>query len=254
MSLQHDVCGVQMNTDVPDANGVIWTVRSLSDWVAPDHVQQIGDATGRPGAVLLEERHGVHTPSIEGLAFAPTLDAAWAAINQLNRMPGIGASGDLVVHESPSPKSLRVRQGDVPKSTNPQPNGLRWLIDYKLTFVALDPYKRSVTAKTATIAAGATVSVTNAGNVAASLTFTTTGAGTVIVRQNGTGQILRTRTSVASGTTFDSASRRVTTAGGVDIFPMGTPSEWLSIPAASTVTLTNQGTAPLSAAWYDTYA
>jgi len=74
------------------------------------------------------------------------------------------------------------------------------------------------------------------------------------VRQNGTGQILRTRTSVASGTTFDSASRRVTTAGGVDIFPMGTPSEWLSIPAASTVTLTNQGTAPLSAAWYDTYA
>ncbi|WP_330473834.1 hypothetical protein [Terrabacter sp. C0L_2] len=203
--------------------------------------------------MLLEERHGVHSPSVEGSAVAPDLASAWAAFNQLNRMPGVGASGDLVVYEN-VPKSLRVRQGDVPRASAPRAWNFKWAVDYQLTFVALDPFKRGATMHTQALAAGAAVSVTNDGNVAASLNFTTTGGGTVIVRQNGSGQILRTRTSVGSGTTLDGASRRVTTSGGVDIFPMGTPSEWLSIPALSTVTLTNQGTAPLSAAWYDTYA
>jgi len=253
MSLQHDVCGVEMNTDVPDADGVIWTVRKLSDWTAPAHVQSIGDATGRPGGTLLDERHGVHSPSIEGLAIASTLDAAWAAFNRLNRMPGIGAEGTLVVHEG-LPKLLRVRQGDVPKASAPQPHNGGWAVDYLLTFVALDPYKRGLNLRTQALAPGETVSVTNAGNVPALLSLTATGSGTVVVRQNTSGQVLRTRAAVSSGTSFDGAERRVTTAAGADIFPMGAPSEWLSIPAESTVPLTNLGTAPVDVTWFDLYA
>jgi len=253
MSLRHDVCGITMNTDAPDANGVIWTVRKLNDWTSPSHIQEIGDLVGRAGGSLLTERHGVHAPSLEGLAIAEDLDSAWAAFNQLNRMPGLGAVGDLVVYEG-APKLLRVRQGDQPKAGAPHPHNGGWAIDYMLTFVALDPFKRGLTLHTQALPAGGTVSVTNAGTVPALLSLKATGAGTVVVRQNGSGQVLRTRSAVASGTTFDAAERRVTTAGGADIFPMGAPSEWLSIPAESTVTLTNLGTAPVSATWYDLYA
>ena len=112
--------------------------------------------------------------------------------------------------------------------------------------------------RTTTLAAGETKTLTNAGTRAAFLTLTTTSAGSVQVRQNGSGQVLRTRSSVASGTVFDCFAQSVTTAGGLEVFPMGSPSEWLSIPggtvdAPAGTSVTNQGTASLDVSWYDTY-
>ena len=207
--------------------------------------------TGRPGSTLMTENHDERIITIPGDVWASTQDGAWDAYNRLSRMPGIGASGLVIVHE-PVPKSLSVRQAEGPRVPDEGPINGRF--DFLLTLVALDPYKRGLNLHTQALAPGETVSVTNAGNVPALLSLTATGSGTVVVRQNTSGQVLRTRAAVSSGTSFDGAERRVTTAAGADIFPMGAPSEWLSIPAESTVPLTNLGTAPVDVTWFDLYA
>jgi hypothetical protein len=242
-----------MDDATADVNGAHWKVSKLTDWTSPDQQQQLGDVTGRPGATMLHDGHGAHIFGIEGIAYGPTLEVVDAAAAMLNRMPGVAASGLVVVHES-VPKQITVRQGGVPKASDPDRRNAGWKIDFQLTFAALDPYKRGLDSHTQHLAAGGSASVTNAGNVPAILTLTATGAGTVVVRQDGSGQVLRTRSSVDSGTKFDGANRRVTTSGGVDIFPMGAPSEWLSVPAESTVSLSNLGTAAVDVSWFDPYA
>src|SRR5689334_14277698 len=98
-AMRIDLFGVQCNTDVPDANGVRWTAKFRSGWSSPSEIQDVGNATGRPGGVLLDERHGTRTLVVGGWAFAPDQDAAWEAFYQLGAMPGIGASGDVVAYE-----------------------------------------------------------------------------------------------------------------------------------------------------------
>jgi hypothetical protein len=60
---------------------------------------------------------------------------------------------------------------------------------------------------------------------------------------------------VASGTVFDSGLRQVHSSGGVVLAGVvDNPSEWLSIPRLASTSVTNQGTAPLSVTFYDSYA
>jgi hypothetical protein len=83
----------------------------------------------------------------------------------------------------------------------------------------------------------------------------TTGAGTVRLRQNTSGAVMRTRIAVPSGTVFDAVERTVTSPAGLDIYDaMASPSEWLEVPRESTAPVTNLGTAPVLLTVYDTYA
>lgn len=245
-----DLFGVEANTDVPDSDGVVWTVARSRGWLSPTVISSRAVASGRPGSVLTAERHGERVLEVSGMGRAPTQAQAEAGWNRLAVMPGIGASG-LVKRYEQVPKSLRVRMDDEPLADPPKGG----VFFYTLALVALDPYKLALTPTTVSVAAGATVTLTNDGTASTYLTVTATGAGTVRLRQDDSLQTLRSKTSVASGTVFDSGARQVRSAGGVVLSGvMDNPSEWLSIPRLASTDVTNQGTAPVDVTFYDTYA
>ena len=250
--LRVDLFGIQCNNRVPDVNGCVWTVNELDGWESPEQESPTTLVTGRSGVVGLGDRHGGRALVARGSVRAPSDAAAWAAYNLvIGSMPGLGGQGPVVVYE-PVPKMLpTVRQADKPFAKKPRSRYFK----FELTLVAHDPYKVAFSPTTVSVAAGATVSLTHNGTAPAFVTVTSTGSGTVRVRQNSSGQVLRTRASVASGTVFDPASRTVRSAGGVSLYGvMDSPSEWLSVPRTSSTSFTNQGTAPVDLTIFDTFA
>ena len=248
--------GVNFNTwPEPDADGCWWSMRVPKGWGNPPQQVDIVEPTIAPGGSQAANRRKPWPMVANLIVRAPSDAAADAAYERCFEMPGDGLDRSAVLLVGgTTPKWVQVIQtaADVK-----EPNGTR-LVFATLELAALFPFKRGADERTTTLAPGETKTLTNAGTRAAFLTFTTTGSGTVQVRQNGTGQVLRTKTSVASGTVFDCYDQSVTTAGGLEVFPMGSPSEWLSIPggtvdAPATTSVTNQGTAPLDVSYYDTY-
>ena len=245
-----DLFGIACNTGVRDASGVEWNVASVEGWSSPRVRQSIDYSTGRSGAVALFEQYGERALRVSGDIVAPDQATAWAVYEALSVMPGVGASGVVAVYES-TPKQLVARQADQPEITDPVGGRL----DFLLSLVAVEPFKRAISPTTASISAGGSVSVTNNGTAPAFVSVTATSAGSVRVRQNSSGQVLRTRASVASGTVFDAQSRTVRSSGGVAVYGvMDSPSEWLSIPRLSTVTFANLGTADVDLSTFDTFA
>lgn len=245
-----DLFGIICNTGVPDGSGVQWNVASVDGWSSPRVRQSIDYPTGRAGAIATFEQYGERVLRVSGDIVAPDQATAWAVYETLSALPGVGGSGPVAVYEA-TPKQVTVRQADQPELTDP----VGGCLDFLLSLVAVEPFKRALSPTTASIAAGGSVSVTNNGTAPAFVSVTATSAGTVRVRQNSSGQVLRTRASVASGTVFDAVARTVKTAGGVAVYGvMDSPSEWLSIPRGSTVTLANQGSASVSVSFFDTYA
>jgi len=247
-----DLFGLECNTDAPDANGVVWNVAGIGGWGSPEVASIRSRPSVRMGSVLTDERHGERVVTIPGWIDAPDASTAWAAWEQLAVMPGLGASGTVTAYQPNGARSLLVRQAEEPR-TDQDIVGASF--DFLLTLVALQPYKTGGSLKTVTVAAGATVTLTNAGTATAYLTATASGSGTVRLRQNVSGQVLRSRASVSSGTVFDSGLRQVRSSGGVVLSGVvDNPSEWLSIPRLASTSVTNQGTAPLSVTFYDSYA
>ena len=248
-AMRVDLFGTQCNNDVVDGNGVQWNVASpLPGWASPSFISDRGRITGAPGSALLEEQYGERVLRVTGWVKAPSDAAAWGAYAQLSVMPGMGATGTVTVYE-PVPKSLTVRQGEEPDATEP----LDGQFDFALTLVALSPYKRGLTERSVTIAPGATVNVVNDGNAPAALTIT--GSGLVRVKQTVSGQVLRSKVSVASGTVFDGVAKFARSAGGVRLVGViDNPSEWLSVPRSSSTPVKNEGSAPVVVTWFDTYA
>lgn len=251
-----EFAGVTFNTEQPDADGCRWNMPIPKGWASPSQQVDIVEPTIAPGGSQAANRRSPWPLVARLHVRAPSREAAYAAWERCQEMPGAGLdrSTSLAVY-TPIPKWLQVIQtGGGPDD---EPIAGR-VVTAELELLALFPFKRGVDELTETLTPGQTKTLTNAGTRAAFLTFTTTGSGTVQVRQNGTGQVLRTKTSVASGTVFDCYQQSVTTAGGLEVFPMGSPSEWLSIPGGTVDTpadtsVTNQGAAPLSLSWYDTY-
>ena len=249
------LAGVTFNTGrVPDADGCTWSMRVPKGWDARPQQFDIGESTARAGGYVLANRARPRTLVARGLVRAPSETAAWRAYQRvISAMPGYGPdrAAELVVDE-PIPKWLTVQQTGVSAE---EPRGIIRLVPFELELVAINPFKRAIAPRTYQLGPGSTVSVSNAGNEAAYVDVKTTTAGTVKLRQNASGAVMRTRISVGSGTVFDAAARTVRSAAGLDIYDaMASPSEWLSIPRESTVTLTNQGTAALAVTFYDTYA
>jgi len=248
--------GVNFNTwPEPDADGCWWAMRVPKGWGTPPQQVDIVEPTIAPGGSQAANRRKPWPLLARLIVRAPSDAAAEAAYERCFDMPGDGLDRSAVLLVGgPVPKWVQVIQTSADIR---EPNGTR-VVTAELELAALYPFKRGETPRTETLAAGQTKTLTNAGTRAAFLTLTTTGSGLVQVRQNASGQVLRTKTSVASGTVFDSYAQSVTTAGGLEVFPMGSPSEWLSIPGGTvdtpaTTSVTNQGAAPLTLSWYDTY-
>lgn len=248
-----DFCGIVGNTHVLDANGVRWRFGISTGWDSPEQDVEVGAATGLPGGVLLSDDIGPRRPVLEGTAKAPNRAISDEVVQTIRaKMPPAGGTGDLIVYEE-VPKRATVRRAARPRYRRET----FLLTTFELELVALDPYIRALTPRPAvSIAAGTTQDVTNGGTAPAYLRIVTTSPGTVNVRQTGTGQVLRSKpgVTVAAGTVFDCARKRVESSGGVQLTGvLDNPSEWLAIPAESTVPVQNQGTAPVDVIVFDTY-
>ncbi|WP_076260879.1 hypothetical protein [Intrasporangium flavum] len=250
-----EFAGVTFNTGEPDADGCLWSMRVPQGWGRPPQQVDVTEPTVAPGGDQSSNRRKPWPLLARWRVRCPDEATAWATYNRCHEMPGDGLdrAATLLVGEA-VPKWVSVIQtaADI---TEPRGN---LLVFAEVELSALVPFKRGADERSITLAPGETKTLRNAGTRAATLVVTTTGAGTVQLRQNASGQVMRTRTSVATGTVFDCREQSVTTSAGLDIFPMGSPSEWLSIPGGTLTIpadtgLTNQGTAPVTVSCYDTY-
>lgn len=246
--------GVNFNTGGPDADGCVWTMRVPEGWGSRPIQLDISEPTVAPGGDQAANRRRPWPLLARWSVRAPSDDAAWAAYERSQNMPGDGLDrvATLVVREQWAQVIQSACAVDEPRGN--------LLVTAEVELLALYPFKRGIVERTETLTAGQTKTLTNAGTRAAPLTITTTGSGSVKVRQNASGQILQTRSgvTVATGTVFDCYAQEVTTSGGLETFPMGSPSEWLALPGGTVDTpqntsVTNQGTAPLDLSWFDTY-
>lgn len=244
-----DLCGIVGNTGDPDDDGIRWTFDVVDDFAVQS--VEVGSATGRSGGTLLTDDLGERRPVVNGLAKCPNASAADRALQIVRgSLPARLATGELITYEE-VPKRQLVRRAAPPRV--PLHNAR--LVRFQLDLLALDSFRRALEPTTVpTIAAGATVNVTNGGNAPAYFTIVAAGSGVVKLRQDASGQVLRSRVSVASGTRFDCGRRRVTTSGGVVLTGvLDNPSEWLCVPPESTVPVTNQGAVPLNLEIFDTF-
>lgn len=245
--------GILMD-DEPDASGIRWAVSNLEGWDSAPIRADDGDLTGQHGGYGTSRLYAARPLVLSGRAHCPDFATAFRVRDVVcSSMPAVNDSTKLIVHE-PVPKWLAVKIGGAPLAGWPL-NAFPFRVAFRLSLVAHYPFKRALDPHVIVIPAGQSRSVTNAGTASARVTATTASAGTVRLRQNTSGAVMRSRVSVAAGTMFDGVERTVTSPAGLDIYDaMASPSEWLEIPRESTVTIANQGTAALSLTVYDTYA
>lgn len=247
--IRTDFCGIQGNNRVPDANGVLWSFDPSDGWDSAEQEVQVGHATSRLHSFLMVDDVHERRPVLEVLARSQTKAGADAAYRTIKgNLPPRNTTGDLIVYE-PFPLKAVCRRALRPRVWYES----RYVVRGQLELLALQSFLTAVDPTTTDIAVSAQEDIVNDGDEVATVTVTTLGAGTVILRDDDSGRIMRTRVSVGSGTIFRGEDFTVTTSGGVEIFPMGSPSEWLSAPAGTT-SFTNLGTAPVRVTIYDTYS
>lgn len=251
MSTPMDFCGIVGNTKVPDENGIVWAFDIPDGDDSPDHLIEFGDVTGRDGSSL--DRDDIGSRLMMVTASARVSSAAQAELAyriMVAKLPPRRSTGPIVKYET-VPKTITVRRANRPRVKRYG----NVLVQGELEVASIEfPYWRAVTANDpVTINAGASASLVNEGDEAASIRVSTTGAGTMKLQRTDNGQLMQTRISVASGTVFDSSDKSARTSAGVEIFPMSSPNVWFYVPANGSLPLHNVGTAPVTIQSYDTY-
>jgi len=247
--------GQECNTDAADADGNVWSVESVDGWDAPDQRQQELAPTGQHGSnltgIYAEGRRIVITGAVE----ASSQSGAWVAHSRITAaLPGLLGSGDVLVFEPGTTKSLTVKRSGKPRITDP----VMHYLAFSLTLLAEYPWKRSLTSVTVAVAAGATVPFTATGSFPAEVQVTTTSAGTVDLTGPG-GLRLRTGSLpsgavLTSGFGFTNPKRTIRDAGGASLFGLIVqPMQWPCVVPGSN-SFVNAGTAALSLTYFPTYA
>lgn len=245
-----DLGSIQCNTGTA-VDGVLWSCGWPEGWDSPSQRGGTLDPTGRDGSAGLASFWSGRELVIPGRCIATTEANAWAAFDLvISSLPGIRGEMDLVVHET-TPKGLTVVQHGQPRADPVGINMSRTFL-WQITVRADRPLKEAVTAKTDTVAAGATEAFVNDGTAAAYPVIAVTSAGTVDLVIGGRHF---TTTSLAVGAYIDMWARTIKDSGGVDItpWPKLAATEWLAFPPGST-SVQQAGTAALSITHHDTYA
>ena len=243
-----ELCGVLMDGETLDADGVRWARNTLTGWDSPA-VRLNGDVrTGTHGAWSSRPLYAARELTLSGIAFCPDMATAERVGDRLHGMPGTGSSGVLTVH-SAAPKSLTVDLNGELRATWPFdiPNPY---VRFQIPLRADDPFKRSTTARTTPVAAGATVTIDNDGTAAADLLVTLTSSGTVVLTAGG---VTLTTASLPSGAVIDTGACMVTSSGDVDLFSSVLVPRFPALPAGGG-SVHQAGTAGLSIVSHDTFA
>lgn len=239
--------GARIFGDGPaDSDGTHWKVTALEGWGTPNARLSSQPMTSRHGTVPTEQMWSDRTLVLKGLATSLTeagMDASWDALH--------GVAGDLLtprplIVRQTIPKQLPVVSGGDPRAE--LIGGLAFAFEVPL--IAHAPWKTSLTPTVVTFAAGATHTVTPAGNRPATPTVTVSSAGTLVLR-NGTRRL--STTAVPAGAVADFGACTLRSSVGADLYSAIFPTSlwWDLAPGANTIV--NEGTAGLSLSFSDTW-
>lgn len=248
-----DLGDVVTSTLEPTADGAEWLVTRIEGWGAASQRGGRLEPTGANGVERDSSLYGGRILEVLGYVEAPTRAAAWAAYYRCTgALPGLLDGMVLTVHEEPA-KSLRVVQDAPPEVEEP----VDGCFSFTLKLLAEYPLKRATDPVDVEILAGDSETFTAAGNAAAEIELTTTGAGTVNLSAGGltlTCGSVPSGTVLTSGPGFDNAEATVIGPSGADLFGAMVPGyEWPAVvPGLNT--FVNAGTASVVVRYYPTYA
>ncbi len=249
MTYRIDIGSLSLGTGAA-ISGVLWNVGSdgPQGWDSPPVQSSSSSITAHHGGYLLGSQYEPRTVVVPGSFIASSEATFWAAHALLSSLVGLTTPATLTVYE-PVPKSLSVVLGATPLI---DPRYAPQFADFSLSLKAHDPFKRGA-ARTVTVAAGASAAVTYVGTWPAAPTITTTGAGTVDVSIAATGTRVQAA-SVPSGTVIDCHEPGHTAYTGTlnQYGKLVQPVGWLRL-AVGANTIVNNGTAPVTIDYYDTY-
>lgn len=239
--------GLAFNSGVADGNGTQWYITDWAGWDSATPRVASADPTTRHGTVITRVLLGARALSLTGVVKSPDLASHWIAYYGIDKkFNNLITPKALVVSEDIDRYAGVCRTGDMRKTLM---GGCAFQFQVNLT--APDPLKYAVTPVTTSVAAGATVSITNDGSFPTEkITVTAGGSGLVSVVNNTTGgRGIVTDRSVASGTVFDFLARTVVS-GTASVFDALAPySDWFTLqPGANSIT--NNGPASVSIVHY----
>lgn len=233
-----------------DDDGIEWIVEKLEGWDSPDVRSGSSPRPQDDGVFAPAFRHGGRELELTGHLLAPSIEAAFAAKNDLAGAVNLREPLLLVVHEDVSRQASVVRSG-------------RLLIEqrsrhvrFQLPLLAVDPRRYSTTEDTLTVAPGATGTATNAGDVATRPTAIISGpVDTPTLTNETTGEELSFDLVLAAGEELEvDFDLRTATVDGVTARPYLVAGYrwWELAPGDTTVALdavSSSGTAGLELRW-----
>lgn len=241
-----DLDALVFNLGTPDANGTYWYITEMDGWDGPSLRQSFQGATTKHGGVLVESLLDTRAVTLKGVAKSTTESIFWSAYNYLLGITNnLVFDRNLVVYESPTAKRLGVIRAGAPRISFVGVGAF----DFEIPLIARNPLKYLVTADSMAYSVGQTSPLTNAGTFDTAPVVTTTSAGTVIIRNNTTGQKFSTgNVSLPAGTVIDMGARTIYS-GTTNLYnALTTTSVWWALrPGINQVY--NYGTASVSVAF-----
>lgn len=246
-SIPVDFCGLVLDNE-PDADGTRYRALELIGYGASSLDAGQVAPTGQHGLALTGSWWRERRVTVRGRAQATSSAAAWAAYERLVALAPLLATGSLTVYH-PTPKFLTVALGGTPQISEPTGSHR---VKFQIPVVAEYPFKRTLTSTTVTIPAGGSLTFTAGGKRPAEIEVETTAAGTVSLSAYGSTQSMGA-TVLPAGSVMRSIDRTVLDDTGADAGAMPGGFVWLAVKPGSN-TFTNNGTAPVTLTYYDTFA
>jgi hypothetical protein len=218
--------GLVFNDDIPDPDGTLWYVTGLEGWDSPGLRQSVVAPTSRHGGVVAVALLDARALVLKGIVKATSTPNFWKAWHGLQ-----GQTNNIY-----DTKTFRVTEGAVERESGVVRAGnLRYemlgmnAFQFELPLTAPDPLKYDPNPVETTLAAGATVTLTNNGSfVTERVTLTASANGHVNVVNNEFGDRgVVTNQEVPAATTFDALTRDVRSPEGRNLYGNLSPmSSW----------------------------
>lgn len=232
-----------------DSYGATWLSTAITGWESmPSRLSSL-DYTMRHGGVTANPTYGPKPLGLSGVCKVPNEEVFWFSYNLLLGMAAdLKTSRPLTITEGTVEKTIDVVRGAEPRFKI-MPAHFTW----DISFTAFDPLKYGEPV-TASIAAGATATIVNDGNIESPrVLLTATGAGRVMARHEESQVLLASRPAVSSGTVIDLRARTVYLGAENRHFQLSPSSSWWMLDPGSN-SITNEGDAPLSITYRPAWA
>lgn len=236
---------IDFNTEIADADGVIWYARLDDGWDGISHRTDVIERQTAHGGLVLDNRYAARQLGLIGTAVAEDSAGYWAAYhgiatetNFLNRF----TTGQMLLtqDEDITRRLTVVRTGLLRRCVDSER-----VLAFEISLRADDPLKYSDDDTTLTTSGSAL----NGGNAPTHPTFTLTSSGAPVLSD---GDLTWTATaSLPSGTVIDMGAKTVIDGSGNDLIAsVDVASQWFALePGTTAVSSTVAGTWTWRDAW-----